>query len=412
LQDNTPPPPLRIGILGEGFIEWVGGLEFLRTLCASLHAVEHPVELHLLLPVRGPNLAARKVLRTMKRFVAVLRGRKPAPSHAPALRDIRDAFARIYGAVHFHDIDTGTGAILRAFRKLQLDVLLPAMRVHALPSDVPWVGYLYDFQHQHLPHLFSDEERALRDWQFATMLDAATVVIVNARAVERDARVFRPEMKARIVAMPMNPSPPREWLDGDVIATRARYELERPYFIICNQFWVHKDHRTAFAAFACIASEFPELQLVCTGATSDYRNPRHFDDLMAFARDHGIRDRLHVLGLVSKQDQIDLLRGARAVIQPTLSEGGPGGGAVYDAIALGVPALVSDIPVNLEIEESNVTFFRASDPEALAKAMRQLLQEPTAPTSPDPVQLMTAGQMRRRNCGHALMDAIAIARAI
>ncbi len=410
MQVDVSGKPLRIGILGQGFIEWAGGLEFLRTLCASLHAVDHPIELHLLLPVRGLNLAMRKVVRRLRRLTGALRGRRIAPSHAPALRDIREAFAQVHGAVHFHEIDTGTAAVRRAFRRLGLDVLIPAIRTYDLPPDMPWVGYLYDFQHQHLPHLFTESERAMRDRDFAAMLDKASVVVVNARAVERDARAFRPQMRARIVAMPMNPSPPPDWFRSDVASTRARYGLAKPYFIICNQFWIHKDHRTAFDAFAQVAQQFPDLQLVCTGATSDYRNPCHFDDLLSFAEIRGVRDRLHVLGLVPKQDQVDLVRGALAVVQPTLSEGGPGGGAAYDAIALGVRAIVSDIPVNLEIDDSNVTFFHAGDPEALAEAMRRLLHAPAQP-SPEPEQLIRAGQERRRRCGRTLLDAIAMARA-
>jgi glycosyltransferase involved in cell wall biosynthesis len=400
---------LRIGLLGQHFIDWAGGLEFLRMLGASLNAVDQPLEVHLLLPVRGPELAARKAVRRLRSMVDGWRGRPTVPSYAPSMRDIREAFAQGDRPVHLHEIGTGTAALERAFGRLRLDVLIPAFHPLATGPAVPWVGYLYDFQHRHLPHLFSEQERVVRDRQFSAVLDSASVVIVNARAVERDALEFRPQMRARIVPMPINASPPREWFASDAAATRSRYGLDQPYLIICNQFWIHKDHRTAFDAFARIAGEFPELQLVCTGATSDYRDPGHFEGLLEFARTRGIRERLHILGLVPKQDQIDLVRGARAVVQPTLSEGGPGGGAAYDAIALGVPALVSDIPVNLEIEEPNVTFFRAGDPQALADAVRTLLSVP-APPAAEPDQLIRAGNERRRRCGLALLRAIDMAR--
>lgn len=60
---------------------------------------------------------------------------------------------------------------------------------------------------------------------------------------------------------------------------------------------------------------------------------------------------------IAKLDQIALLKKSIAVIQPTLFEGGPGGGASYDAISLGKPLIVSDIKVNQEIEQSERVFF-------------------------------------------------------
>ena len=409
MRSDRHATPLRIGILGHGFIDWAGGLEFLRMLTASLNATDERLELHLLLPVSGPQLTVRKCLRRLKRLAARLLGRPMAKPFAPSMQDVREAFVRVEGAVQLHEIDIGSAALRGAFKRLDLDVVIPAMNALDLPPDMPWVGYLYDFQHHHLPQFFSDAERARRDVQFIDMLDKARVAIVNARAVRTDAQAFRPQMRAQIVAMPINASPPQEWFDGDPDATRVRHGIRGPYFIICNQFWMHKDHRTAFEAFARVAPQYPDLQLVCTGATSDHRNPQYFDDLMAAATQMGIRDRIHVLGLIPKQDQVDLVRAARAVVQPTLCEGGPGGGAAYDAIALGVRALVSDIDVNREIDEPNVTFFRAADPAALADAMLDVLRAPEAPP-PTPEALVAAGRERRRRCGQAILSAIALAR--
>ena len=67
------------------------------------------------------------------------------------------------------------------------------------------------------------------------------------------------------------------------------------------------------------------------------------------------------------------MKQAVALIQPTLFEGSPGGLSVYDALALGVRAIVSDIPVNLEIQEPTVTFFKAANAEDLADMMVQSL---------------------------------------
>ena len=57
------------------------------------------------------------------------------------------------------------------------------------------------------------------------------------------------------------------------------------------------------------------------------------------------------------------------MLQPTLFEGNPGGGIAYNAISLGVPIILSDIPVNLELKSPLAFFFRMKDPESLKDVM-------------------------------------------
>ncbi len=68
------------------------------------------------------------------------------------------------------------------------------------------------------------------------------------------------------------------------------------------------------------------------------------------------------------------MRRAIALLQPTLFEGGPGGGAVADALALGVRCIVSDIETNLEIENEKVSFFHTGSPNSLAEEMMTVME--------------------------------------
>jgi glycosyltransferase involved in cell wall biosynthesis len=188
----------------------------------------------------------------------------------------------------------------------------------------------------------------------------------------------------------------------------ARYGLTGPYFIICNQFWEHKDHRTAVRAFERIAAAHPEVQLVCTGSTADSRAPNYFPSLQAEIRRLGLDERILILGLIPKRDQIELLKGAVALVQPTRFEGGPGGGAAYDAIGLDVPVIASDIPVNLEIDCGRVTFFTAGDAAALATQMELALQNKA--TRRDDQALLIETENRTRHCGEAIWQALQAAR--
>lgn len=396
---------LRLGILGHTFVNWAGGLDFVRTVASSLEASGEALELHLLLPIDGPWFHTRTRLRAWRDSL------KSSPIATQPSRATIDASVAGFGAgIAVHHIDIGGRALRAAFGALRLDAMLPALKPLGVAPGTPWVGYVYDFQHRHLPRLFKPRQIARRERAFVQMLDTARSVIVNAQAVADDIKCFIPQARAAVFALPFCPQPDPAWFDLPTPPLeRLGIGAGEPYFIVCNQFWQHKDHATAWRAFAELLRTHPETHLVCTGDTSDFRDLRYFPLLMAMGEQLGISARLHVLGLVPKREQIALLRGARALVQPTLSEGGPGGGAAYDAVSVGVPALLSDIPVNREINEPGVRFFRVGDASDLAAQMRDALECPTPPR-PDPAALIALGRQRRAACGQVLLQSIEAAR--
>jgi glycosyltransferase involved in cell wall biosynthesis len=119
---------------------------------------------------------------------------------------------------------------------------------------------------------------------------------------------------------------------------------------------------------------------------------------MSLASDLGIADRLHVLGLIPKNEQLALLRGCRALWQPTRYEGGPGGGACYEAIGIGTPTVLSDIPINREIAGDEVAHFSAgSAGDLVAKTVALLMDAPRRPSADE---ALGAGRKRLETlCG-------------
>jgi glycosyltransferase involved in cell wall biosynthesis len=396
---------IRIGITAHTFVNWAGGLDFVRTVAAGLRATSEPLELHLLMPIDGPLLRTRTTLRSLRDR---LTRRSAAPQ--PAGAALEAAIASFGDGLAVHRIDIGHRALKACAGQLKLQALIPALKPLPFGAELPWVGYVWDFQHRHLPQLFKPRSIARRDREFRRMLLRAPSVIVNSRAVADDIRRFVPDARATVVALPFSAEPQPEWFEP-LPGVHERHGIAGHYFIVCNQFWQHKDHRTAFHALALLRESHPQLQLVCTGATSDFRDAGYFDRLMSEARELGIAANLKVLGLVPKREQIALLSGALALVQPTLSEGGPGGGAAFDAVSLGVPALLSDIAVNREIEEPGVDFFAAGDAASLAEAMRRRLAQGQAPRRPAE-QLLAEGRQRRQRAGLALLQAIEAARHV
>jgi glycosyltransferase involved in cell wall biosynthesis len=408
---------VKIAILGDGLVYWGGGIDLLRTLLNGICATPgEGKSIFLLLPEE--DWKYRTFLRLTQirdRFTGLLSRsvQRPTTRTRPTDAELKSIFAPYEDCVQVRFHDGTSSGLLASLQEMKADVVFPCLTSLGGTFPVPWIGYLLDFQHRHLPHLFSRLELRYRQWRINAILRDAKTIVVNARAVSADALAFRPETRATIIALPFTPSIRAQWLNADPLEARKRHDLPKAYFIICNQFWVHKDHKTAFRAFARFlatrSGDDESIHLVCTGGMHDYRAPAYLDEIKELLFDLKISRSVHLLGHIAKEDQIALVRGSIAVIQPTLFEGGPGGGAIYDAVALGVPGLVSDIPVNREIDDPNITYFAPGDSEGLAQLMIE------APSRPRPQfensALISRSNDRLRTLGETLDRAVAAALA-
>jgi glycosyltransferase involved in cell wall biosynthesis len=383
-----PSARLRIGVRAQGFLEWTGGTAFLCGVMRGLQDSLPESEIHLLVADRGPKAAIIQTLTTVINIGNRLRG-------APRVGVDRTNLVAAESAVaHVDHVDLGVPALARAAKRLGLDIIIPS--IGELPANFqpPWVGYIYDFQHLQLPHFFSSQVRQLRDQSFQEIITNSHAIIANSRDTARIAIELYGASEMKMHALPFCACPDPAWFHAD--ASDLPWLPQQPYFIISNQFWIHKDHETAFRALALLPPHHRNVAIVCTGNTTDSRHPDYFSGLMSLVDRLGLSSRVHVMGLLPKISQIGLMRRSVAVVQPTLCEGGPGGGAAYDAVALGVPAILSDISINREIaDEREVSFFQAQDPESLAVAMTRILDQSFQRDSPDALLARGAARWRR-----------------
>ncbi|EES0982504.1 TPA: glycosyltransferase family 4 protein, partial [Escherichia coli] len=315
----------------------------------------------------------------------------------------RDAFTQNNIETNLTFIKSKSSAFYSYFDSSDCDVILPCMRV---PSGnlnkKAWIGYIYDFQHCYYPSFFSKREIDQRNVFFKLMLNCANNIIVNAHSVITDANKYVGNYSAKLHSLPFSPCPQLKWF-ADYSGNIAKYNIDKDYFIICNQFWKHKDHATAFRAFKIYTEYNPDVYLVCTGATQDYRFPGYFNELMVLAKKLGIESKIKILGHIPKLEQIELIKNCIAVIQPTLFEGGPGGGVTFDAIALGKKVILSDIDVNKEVNCGDVYFFQAKNHYSLNDAM---VKADESKIFYEPTTLIELGLKRRNACADFLLDVV------
>lgn len=390
-----------------GLCRWNGGIDLARLIVSALQAIDDPPRLTFALPA-----SAAPSHRLHAALMRVRMGGRSGHSDRDVIDDalLRSAIA-LAGVEPLVRVADSAQGIAAAAHAAGTDVVFPTM-TPLPPGAPPAIGYIFDFQHRHLPLNFSLIARWRRDRRFRVLADGTAGIVVNSRHTRRDAVRYLSADPARVLAMPYAPYALPQWLDLDVGAVRARYRLEGPYVMVCNQMWMHKDHPTALRAFALARDRLPAgTRLVLTGQTSDHRDPAYGDRLRALVDELDIGNGVDWLGLIPKPDQIALLRGALMLWQPTLFEGGPGGGAVYEATGLGVPAIVSDIEINRELDRGVVRFFRAGDASSLAAEALALAAAP--PVRPHRAALEAASQANRRRLGTAIHEFLAatVARA-
>lgn len=368
---------IRIGLTPRDFLSWQGGRELFALIEETLAESLGEGDVLSLVGGTESHSAAR---RLASRVRARLSGRKITAAQAPAATPETTPY-----------------------RPGAFDVIGPLISP-PYGIDSPWLGYIPDVQHRRLPDLFSAHEHAERDRRFRAVLNRANLVIVNAADVANDLRHFYPEGRADIVALPFAACADPAWFDGR-IDVRAKYGLEADFFICSNQFWKHKNHAVLFDAAALARERGTPIRFALTGATHDYRHPGYFEELCGRIEALGIASDIFILGFIPKDDQIQLMRAARAVVQPSLFEGSPGGGAVYNAVALGRPTIVSDLPVNREIDGLVSHYFDPLDPEELLEKL--LAVQRAEPVHASQAELISRGNQRRRQFGNALRQAFA-----
>lgn len=374
---------MRVGILTQNFTGLSGANDFLKHIIFSLQRVAKKQQLELFIMIDVINY---RNFKGIKRFFVKQREIRQAKSIFKEFKNIK--------FIYF-------SSLASAFLKNNLDVVLPYMGTKLL--DIKTIAYLYDCQHCYLPEFFSDDEIKARDAYFQNVVDCQQKIIVNAETVKDDLIKFFKASPEKICVLPYTPKIDLCYYK-DYSRQIKKYHLPKRYFMMSNQFWIHKDHPTAFRAFAEYLKTDADMEFIFTGAMEDGRRPEYIKELKDLLKELNIEDKVRFLGLIPKEEQLQIMKGATAVIQTTLFEGGPGGGSVYDAAALGVPVVVSDIKTNLGVVYDRILYFRAGDAQDLCAQMRSIVAKAYMPI---PVcDLIAKSQTNMETLGNYLANLI------
>ena len=388
-------------MLGAGFIGWGGGVDFLKAYVTPLQRM-NDCEIYVFIP---QDSWLRRIAREVRYHFRTKVLRRPIGRYSPpyTTRELVDVFHsdRVHVVV-YNTYWNVLSDLKRALKEHDIDIVFPTILDMGRGFPIPWIPYLPDLQHKYYPEFFSDEEIGDRDISFQRLLHSAHSVIVEAQDVKNDLQKFYDVGDTEIFVMPYTAVPEAGWFSLEDVDL-DKYHLPEKYFLISNQFWLHKDHKTAFDALKLLHDEgYTEYHIVCTGKTDDYRDAGYFQRLLESLQKNKMEDYVHFLGYIPKRDQIKILCQSQAALQPTLFEGNPGGGIAYNAISLGVPIILSDIPVNLELKSPLAFFFRVKDPESLKDVMVKLIGGGGIYPRYSQMELVEQGKSRLKNLSETL----------
>lgn len=261
-------------------------------------------------------------------------------------------------------------ALSRVVAQHGIDIIFETARFFGWRFSVPALVWMPDFQHRHLPALFSRPAWWRRDLGFRAQSLGKRVILLSSRDAEQDCNRFYAATVGRTAVARFAGSLKVQDIlarSGDVA---RQYGLPERYFFLPNQFWAHKNHAVVLRALAVLQAEgnldsLPPV--VMSGATTDHRHAGGFETLVADAARTGVTHQFRHLGLIPYEDVLALNAGAMAVINPSLFEGWAS--SVEEAKSLGTPLILSDIRVHRE-QAPEAMFFASKSAEGLARQLR------------------------------------------
>jgi glycosyltransferase involved in cell wall biosynthesis len=278
------------------------------------------------------------------------------------------------------------GATWRAERGGAAGAVYHAVGGGPLPiaSGLPVVVTLLDLAPWELPDAFQRSVASRFGQRLrAQLLREAAAVIVGSTATALAARRLVRIRRDRLRVVPL--APRAGFAPGPIVASagpspaaaevRARLGLTGPYVVFTGRFDARLDLATLLSALArlALAGRSAELEpsaawpprILLVGATPEDRA-----SIARAAARKGVGDALAYAPGLPLADLVELVRGARAVVLPVVSEAA--GLPVIEAIACGTPVIASAVGPLPELIGPAGLLVEPGDPDRLAVALATL----------------------------------------
>ncbi|WP_103592724.1 glycosyltransferase family 4 protein [Campylobacter concisus] len=345
---------IKVGFIGSVSKEWMGGLNYFKNLLFAINSIEKK-ELEVFVFV-GKKIDI-ETKRMFQEYAAVIE------DSIFDRKSIKWFLSKIERKIFKTNI-----LLENILKKHGIQILSHASITNL--KTIKTINWIPDFQHIHLPQMFSEKEIRNRNNDFLKLIRDSDLIVLSSFDALKDMKKFAPnyEDRARVLQFVSQPNSRYFELDEhDKSLLLQKYGIKDDFFYIPNQFWKHKNHMMMFEAISELKKDGIEINIVCTGYLGDYRNKTYIDDAREFIKSNNLEDNIKLLGLVDYEDVFALIKFSKVVINPSLFEGWSS--TVEECKSIGKNMILSDLDVHKE-QYPNAVFFERDSIESLKEVIK------------------------------------------
>ena len=347
---------VKIGLIFSLNEEWIAGSYYLLNL---IHALNHGVKKDL------PEIT---IISSKKSdFEETQKTRYPYLKYRNPYHIKRNLWEAAINRIV--KIISGKDFIDKHISDKDIDVLYPASFDSIFKNVTKKLFWIPDFQEHYLTDFFSKEEIEGRIMHQQSLVKNKQPIVFSSENAKADFAKFYPGATCKTFVL--NFAVSNTFTDLKTEDVLKKFGIKGTYFIVSNQFWKHKNHQVVLQAVNILSKANVACLIIFTGKDSDYRNPLFPESIRSFIKGNNLESKIKIVGFISREEQMVLMKGSLAIIQPSLFEGWST--VVEDAKALSKPIILSDIAVHREQISNNCTFFNPKDSEQLAEILRRKL---------------------------------------
>lgn len=226
------------------------------------------------------------------------------------------------------------------------------------------VGWITDFQHKFYPNFFGRFNRFVREFRFNNLLKNADAIVLSSEDTKSHLFRFYGHSQASLHILNfVSHANLIQCPNGEKVL--EKYNIHKPFFIVSNQFYKHKNHIVVIKAIKNIVVKgYTDFEIVFTGKKEDYRNKTFYPSIERLIKESKIENNVKILGLIPREEQLSLLKSSLAIIQPSFFEGW--NTSIEDAKTLQKQVICSDIDVHKEQMGDKAYYFNPENNSQLA----------------------------------------------
>lgn len=366
-----------IMLIASGGSSWIGGIYYVKNMLYSLVKNEKAmISFNIYLYIDEENLEIFEMFREYRNIYFIVSKRNK-------YSDLLNKFTNKLLHSSFNS------ELVKYCAKYKIKYIYPVTNAKYLFLKQKSIHWIPDFQHIHLKHLFTQRELNVRDKIFKLIAKKHSKLILSSNDSYKDYVKLFPQHNSGVYIIPFVSAIDERMITlNNIQQVKEKYKIPSKYFFLPNQFWMHKNHITVFKAINKLVNEQKiDVHIVCTGNTTDFRNKDFYNQLTEYIEQNKLNENVHILGFISRGDQIELMKGATAILQPSLFEGW--GTVVEDAKTLNKRIILSDIDVHYEQKNENCYIFPREDYETLAELISKIDSEEYVESKYDKTYIQT-----------------------